>query len=132
MIKTIGSSVEKLTVKGTELLLGKFFSEIGFDEIKDELFGQLVIARLSYPTSKLGTTDYLYKYQYIQIDVQTVYRYLDKLYKKQKELVQSISYQHTLKILNNNISIVFYGVTTLCLNKVPETAILFSFGFTIK
>ena len=106
-------NVEKLTVKGTELLLGKLFSEIGFNEINDELFKQLVIARLCYPTSKLGTTDYLYKYQHIQIDVQTVYRYLDKLYKKQKELVQSISYQHTLKILDNNISIVFYDVTTL-------------------
>ncbi len=105
--------IENLTVKGTELLLGKLFSEIGFSTIKDELFRQLVIARLCYPTSKLGTTDYLYKYQNIQVDVQTVYRYLDKLYNKQKELVQNISYQHTLKILNNSISIVFYDVTTL-------------------
>ena len=107
------NGIEKLTVKGTELLLGKLFSEIGFSIIKDELFRQLVIARLCYPTSKLGTTDYLYKYQNIQVDVQTVYRYLDKLYNKQKELVQNISYQHTLKILNNRISIVFYDVTTL-------------------
>ncbi len=105
--------IEKLTVKGTELLLGKLFSEIGFDTIGDELFRHLVIARLCYPTSKLGTTDYLYKYQNIPVDVQTVYRYLDKLYNKQKDLVQSISYQHTLSILNNNISIVFYDVTTL-------------------
>ena len=105
--------IEKLTLKGTELLLGKLFSEIGFSKIKDELFRQLVIARLCYPTSKLGTTDYLYKYQNIQVEVQTVYRYLDKLYNKQKELVQSISYQHTLTILKNSISIVFYDVTTL-------------------
>lgn len=106
-------NIEKLTVKGTELLLGKLFLEIGFSIIKDELFRQLVIARLCYPTSKLGTTDYLYKYQNIQVDVQTIYRYLDKLYNTQKELVQSISYQHTLKILNNSVSIVFYDVTTL-------------------
>lgn len=105
--------IEKLTVKGTELLLGKLFLEIGFSKIKDELFRELVIARLCYPTSKLGTTNYLYKYQNKQVDVQTVYRYLDKLYNKQKEQVQSISYQHTLTILNNSISIVFYDVTTL-------------------
>ena len=30
--------IEKLTVKGTELLLGKLFSEIGFDTIRDEMF----------------------------------------------------------------------------------------------
>jgi transposase len=105
--------IEQLTVKGTELLLGKLFSEIGFGNIKDELFRQLVIARLCYPTSKLGTTDYLYKYHCTDVDVQAVYRYLDKLYNKQKELVQNISYEHTLKILNNKISIVFYDVTTL-------------------
>lgn len=105
--------VEQLTVQGTELLLGKLFVEIGFNKIKDDLFRELVIARLCYPTSKLGTTDYLYKYQNKQVDVQTIYRYLDKLYKKHKELVQSISYQHTLTILNNSISIVFYDVTTL-------------------
>ena len=45
--------------------------------------------------------------------MQSVYRYLDKLYNKQKELVHRISYQDTLSILNNCISIVFYDVTTL-------------------
>ena len=55
----------------------------------------------------------MYKYQNILVDVQTVYRYLDKLYNQQKELVQRISYQHTLTILHNSISIVFYDVTTL-------------------
>jgi hypothetical protein len=107
------SGIEQLTVQGTELLLGKIFKEIGFDKIKDELFRTLVIARLCYPASKLATSDYLYRYHQLQIDVQTLYRYLDKLYKKQKEAVQNISYAHTLKVLNNNISVVFYDVTTL-------------------
>ena len=42
-----------------------------------------------------------------------IYRYLDKLYNSQKETIQQISYQHTLKVLNNDLSIVFYDVTTL-------------------
>jgi len=105
--------IEQLTVQGTELLLGKLFKEIGFDAINDDLFGKLVIARLCYPASKLGTTGYLSRYQSVQIDVQAIYRYMDKLYNKQKEQVQNISYAHTLKILNNRISIVFYDVTTL-------------------
>jgi transposase len=112
-VHQILDGIERLTVQGTELLLGKIFTEIGFDQIKDELFRKLVIARLCFPASKLATTDYLYKYHYLQIDVHNVYRYLDKLYKKQKETVQNISYAHTLKVLNNDISIVFYDVTTL-------------------
>ncbi len=102
-----------MTVQGTELLLGKIFDEIGFNKIKDDLFRQLVIARLCYPVSKLKTTDYLSKYQFIEVGVQVVYRYLDKLYNSQKELVQDISYQHTLKVLNNEIRIIFYDVTTV-------------------
>lgn len=105
--------IESLTLQGPELLLGKLFDEIGFNQIKDDLFRHLVIARLCFPVSKLKTTDYLSKYQFIDIDVQVIYRYLDKLYNTQKEQVQDISYQHTLKVLNQQISIIFYDVTTI-------------------
>jgi hypothetical protein len=105
--------LEEISVFGPELLLGKLFDRIGFNQIKDDLFRQLVLARLCYPASKLKTTDYLFKYQYLDIDVQAVYRYLDKLYNNQKAIVQQISYQHTLKILGNKISVVFYDVTTI-------------------
>lgn len=107
------NSIEHVTVQGTELLLGKIFDEIGFNKIPDLLFKQLVIARLTFPVSKLKTTDYLSKYQFFSIDVQQVYRYLDKLNKTQKEKVQEISYNHSSKILGGKISIVFYDVTTL-------------------
>lgn len=105
--------IEQISVYGPELLLGGIFKQIGFYKIKDSLFKQLTLARLCFPTSKLKTTDYLSKYQYLDIDVQQVYRYLDKLYNTQKELVQRISYEHTLKVLDANISVVFYDVTTI-------------------
>jgi len=72
-----------------------------------------VIHRLCFGVSKLKTTEYLYRYHQIEVDEDTLYRYLDKLYSTQKALVQQISYQHTLKILGNKIAIVFYDVTTL-------------------
>lgn len=98
---------------GPDLLLGKIFNEVGFNRIKNDLFRRLVLARICFPSSKLKTTDYFFKYQFLQVDVQQVYRYLDKLYHNQKEIVQQISFQHTKKLFNNNISIVFYDVTTL-------------------
>jgi transposase len=72
-----------------------------------------VITRLVYPVSKLKTTDYLFKYNGTVLDVDKIYRYLDKLNSTQKETIQQISYQHTLKILGHQLSIVFYDVTTL-------------------
>ena len=98
---------------GYDLLLGRIFNTIGFDKIKDDFFRELVLARVAFPKSKLKTTEYLYRYKQIDWDENKLYRYLDKLHNTQKELVQQISYQHTLQILNNNISVVFYDVTTL-------------------
>ena len=66
-----------------------------------------------YPVSKLKTTDYLYKYKSEVVDVERIYRYLDKLHSKQKELIQQISYAHTIGILKGKPSVVFYDVTTL-------------------
>jgi len=105
--------IEEISVHGPELLLGRMFDRIGFDQIQDDLFRQLVLARLCYPASKLRTVDYLSKYQHLDIEVQVVYRYLDKLYHHQRSLVQQISYEHTLKVLGGRISVVFYDVTTV-------------------
>jgi transposase len=107
------TGIKEVNVVGCELLLGKIFDAIGFNEIKDELFKKLVIARLCFPASKLKTTDYLRHYQSYLVNEDMIYRYLDKLHSTQKERVQQISYDHTKKILNDNISIVFYDVTTL-------------------
>ncbi len=107
------SGIKGLRLVGPELLLGKIFDEIGFGTVKDKLFRPLVLTRLCYPASKLKTTDYLFRYQGISVDVESVYRYLDKLQSKQKQKVQQISYEHTLKVLNNSMSLVFYDVSTL-------------------
>ncbi len=98
---------------GTEFLLGKIFNDIGFYKLNNDIFKHLVLARLVYPASKLKTSDYLIKYKNTDIPVQQLYRYLDKLYQDFKERIQQISYEHTLKILGGQISVVFYDVTTL-------------------
>lgn len=106
-------NISQIRVQGVELLLGSLFEQIGFGQIKDVLFKRLVLGRLCYPASKLRTTDYLAKYEYLEMDVQSIYRYMDKLHSKQKETVQRISYEHTMQVLGGQMSIVFYDVTTL-------------------
>lgn len=105
--------IESLTVIGIEKLLGKLFDEIGFDRIKDQMFRHLVLCRLVYPVSKLKTVDYLSKYHGLCIDINSVYRYMDKLHSKQKEAVQDISYAHTCEVLKEPLNLLFYDVTTL-------------------
>lgn len=106
-------NIESLKRVGYDLLLGRLFNDIGFNAVEDDYFRELVFARISFPKSKLKTTEYLYRYKQIDWDEDQLYRYLDKLHKTQKELVQKISYEHTLQALNGKISVVFYDVTTL-------------------
>jgi len=98
---------------GPELIFGKIYDAIGFNLITEELFRHLVISRLAFPLSKLKTIDYLYRFQGVNLEISSVYHFLDKLNDKLKDQVEQISYKHTLKILRDRISIVFYDMTTL-------------------
>jgi transposase len=113
IIKSVFEKIAVHTEVGTELLLGGIFDQIGFNKLNDNIFRELVFARMSYPASKLKTSSYVNRYKNKELPVQQIYRYLDELYNNKKGLVQQISYTHTLKILKNNISVVFYDVTTL-------------------
>jgi transposase len=98
---------------GPELVFGKVYNHIGYNIIDSNLFRHLVIARLAFPLSKLKTIEYLYRYQGIIFDLDTVYRFMDKLNTELKDQVEQISFKHTLKVLNGNLSIMFYDMTTL-------------------
>jgi len=95
------------------------FDQIGFGVIPDRLFRDIVIARLAYPTSKLKTVDYLYRYQGKTISVQSVYRFLDRLNDSYKEQVEGIAFQYSKSILGS-ISVVFYDMTTLYFENEDE------------
>ncbi|NOU19237.1 MAG: IS1634 family transposase [Bacteroidales bacterium] len=98
---------------GPEIVFGKIYDYVGFGAIEEPLFRHLVIARLAFPLSKLKTIDYLYRYQGTSLDIDAVYRFLDKLNGKLKPHIEKIAFSHTLKVLNNKISVVFYDMTTL-------------------
>ena len=97
---------------GPEIIFGKIYDYIGFDQINEDMFRHLVISRIAFPLSKLKTIDYLYRYRGVMLDIEAVYRFLDKLNNRLKEQVEQIAFVHTLRILGN-ISVVFYDMTTL-------------------
>lgn len=118
--QSIYENIQQVQLLGPEIILGKLFNEIGFNAIKDELFRHLVIARLIYPVSKLKTIDYLQKYKGITLHVNDIYRYLDKLHTRQIKQVQQISFDHTLKLFRDKLTVVFYDVTTLYFEAADE------------
>ena len=115
IVEQVISSMSNANIRtvGPELIFGKIYDSIGFGILQENLFRHLVIARLAFPLSKLKTIEYLYRFQGVMLDLDTVYRFLDKLNSKLKERVEQIAFAHTLKVLHGNISIVFYDMTTL-------------------
>lgn len=113
----VQSAMETLTNRsirtiGPELIFGTLFDRIGLNQIPDELFRHLVIARLAFPCSKLKTTDYLNRYKGVSLSVSALYRFLDRLQNRHKPEIERIVYQHSQKRLGI-IRVVFYDMTTL-------------------
>ncbi len=104
---------------GPELILGSSFDTIGLNAIREEMFRHITLARLVYPVSKLKTSDYLLQHHGINIDINSIYRFLDRFYHDYKEIVKQIVYEHSRKILGK-ISIVFYDMTTLFFESEDE------------
>jgi transposase len=115
IIENVFSELSNASIRtvGPELVFGKIYDHIEFNKLEEDLFRHLVIARLAFPLSKLKTIEYLYRYQGVHLNIDTVYRFLDKLNNKLKEEVEQITFNHTLKVLKGNVSVVFYDMTTL-------------------
>jgi transposase len=115
LVEQIFDSLQNTSIKtvGPEIVFGRIYDFIGFNAVQEDLFRHLVIARLAFPLSKLKTIEYLYRYLGVLLDVDAIYRFLDKLNCKLKEQVEQIAFAHTDKTLGNNISVVFYDMTTL-------------------
>nr|WP_187648056.1 hypothetical protein [Nitrosophilus labii] len=111
---------------GDELIYGKLFKQIGCNKIFDKLknirnkqqklflFKSLVISRLLYPGSKLYLIDYLYYFKRQEIEKDRIYRFLDNLYSEEIKLeIERCVFEHTLKVVKNQLIVSFYDVTTL-------------------
>ena len=106
-------SNDDIRVVGPELVFGKIFDYIGFGQIPDQLFKDLVISRITHPGSKLQLSEYLRENNRREISADNIYYFLDKLNSKYKHQVEDIGFAYTHKLLNGNIGIVFYDMTTI-------------------
>ena len=92
-------NMDAAMINGTQLLLTQIYDSIGFDRIHDDVLRHLVIARVSQPMSKLATVEYLKSYYDEDVDLNRIYRYMDRLYKTQQEL------ERIIKLAGINMSI---------------------------
>ena len=113
-------SNDQVQVIGPELIFGRIYDAIGFNQIENDLFRHLVITRLFHPGSKLKAIDYLHRFLNVDLQVDEIYRFLDQLRGQLKGQVEQIAFEHTKRVLGGEISIVFYDLTTLHFEAADE------------
>ena len=118
--RSVLSNVERTLQNAPQTILGRIYEEVGFSSIGDDILRHLAIARVCQPMSKMATVDYLKSFFGEDVRLHNIYRYMDKLYSTQRELVQRISVEHTMRVLEGKIGIVFYDVTTLYFEAAPD------------
>lgn len=116
-------NVDAILLNGAKLIIDRVYDSIGFNEIPDEVLRHLVVARICQPMSKMATVEYLKNHFNEDVDLNKIYRYLDKLYNTQQERVQKISVAHTFSILGGRVEILFYDVTSLYFESFREDSL---------
>lgn len=110
-----------LQIVGSELILGKIYKKIGFPEDGCcNYFKNLVLCRIVYPGSKLKTVKYFKQHLNLEVSVYSVYRFMDELESEMKQMIEDITFEHTKKILQGMIGVVFYDMTTLYFESSEE------------
>lgn len=116
----IFSSIASIVQDGPYRILNRVYDGIGFGALGDETLRQLVVSRVCQPMSKLATVDYRRRYCGHDVDINKLYRYMDKLDESMRDKVQQVSVEHTTRILGGRIGLVFYDVTALYFESSKE------------
>ena len=82
---------------GPEMVFGKIFNHLGFGEIPNQLFKDLVISEITHPGSKLRLSEYLLESKRPEITVESVFHYLDKLQSQYKHELEEICFGYYQK-----------------------------------
>lgn len=118
--REVFSHIDRTLHNTPQVILNGIYDSIGFGAIGDDILRHLVIARVCEPLSKVATVEYLKSYFDEDIRLHNIYRYMDRLYSSQREKVQRISVEHTMRVLGGRIGLVFYDVTTLYFESKPK------------
>lgn len=102
-----------IRVIGPDIVFSELYARIGFDVIGEPLLKALAISRLTHPGSKLKLSEYLNVTGRDSISVYSIYRFLDKISDRYKSEIEHLSFAYTKRVLNGEIGIVFYDMTTI-------------------
>ena len=115
-------SEESRLISGIHDTYGKLFADLGLSKVMKRpsrnimaarIFCHIVLARIANPTSKRASVDTLEEDFGVTIDLDKVYRMMDKLDDDAIDRLKAITYENTLNLLGGKIDVIFYDATTI-------------------
>lgn len=116
-----GLQEERRIHQGIEDIFGQVFDQLNlFDSIKsgykkdssNELFKQVVLQRIAAPASKRQSVKDLATTKGVSLELDKVYRMMDKVYEHRQEIKTTIA-TATQDLLSGTVDVAFFDVTTL-------------------
>lgn len=129
---------EQRTIVGIHDIFGKMYKELGFEKAlqpsrhgksASDILRHIVMARIANPTSKRGSVINLETDFGVNLNLQSVYRMMDKLDEEACERVQNFAYQTVAELFGGKIDIIFFDATTLYFESFTEDE-LKQYGFS--
>lgn len=118
---------EARTTIGIHEVFGCLYQQLNFDKIlsnrsstSKSYLENIVMARISNPSSKRSTVKSLKEDFGIRLNLDMVYRMMDKLDSKAVDKIKDLSYVGGQNLLNCKFDVLFYDATTLYFESVEE------------
>ena len=120
---------EQRLISGIHDVYGKLFRNLGYEKVISRpgrnkmavrIFSDIVLARIANPASKMASVDMLEEDFGLTIDLDKVYRMMDKLDAAALERLKKITYQNSLNLLGSKIEVIFYDATTIYFESFSE------------
>src|SRR5665811_1925844 len=120
---------EQRLTSGIHEAYGKLFDDLGYGNVTNrpsrnkmiaEDFKNIVLARIKNPASKRSSVLKLEEDFAVTIDLDRVYRMMDKLDGPAIGRLKKITYENTLGLLGQKINVIFYDATTIYFESFDE------------
>ena len=120
---------EDRVIKGIHDVYGKMYDELGFDRIlanparnaaSNRTLKEIVLSRVANPDSKRGSVLDLEKNFGVNLNLNAVYRMMDKIGDKQILKLNQTVYDKTRALFEDKIDVVYFDATTLYFESFDE------------
>ena len=120
---------ERRIIKGIHDVYGKLYDELGFKSIignparnkrSQEALKEIVLARVANPDSKRGSVHNLETNFAVNLDLNLVYRMMDKIGDKEILKLNKLVYSKTKSLFKEKIDVIYFDATTLYFESFSE------------